>query len=53
MVQLSFTGKPTANQLLGLRQESKRAAMFLFVLKGQGKNRERRAARNFRQEIYL
>ena len=44
--------RPGATQLLVLRVEFE-ARSDVFVCQRQGKNRERRASRNFRQEIYL
>jgi len=45
------------SQLLGLCRDEKRVAMCEFVQIVlqfvQGEHRERRAAKNFRQEIYL
>ena len=43
-------------QLIAFRWDEKTAAMCEFALsvaEGQGEHREGRAARNFRQEIYL
>jgi len=41
------------SQLLGFRWDEKAAAMRELSLKATSERREERAARNFRQEIYL
>ncbi|MBU3955304.1 hypothetical protein KJ633_02470 [bacterium] len=51
-LKISEFNKLGASQLLGLRGDSKTAAMREFAER-QGERREGRPARNFRQEIYL